>query len=163
MCGRGRSWRRRRRIRIFSGKSSEVWFVLVDCRCLTCSRSVWAVWENNVIDLSDYINTNNVFSNADPRYKFLDSDIVDVFKQQAGQDITKPLNAVLATKDQAVAKANTDCVKNMFVVGNKDFRKTGRYKVQNILLLVVSIILVATIAAKCMFSYKNAFPDIFVA
>jgi chitin synthase len=118
--------------------------------CLTAFHSVWALWENNVIDLTDYVNTNNVFSNADERYKFLDSDIVDVFKQQAGQDITKPLNAVLAKKDANLVNANINCMKNMFFVGNKDFRKSARCQVQNILLVVVSAILVATIAAKCM-------------
>ena len=106
----------------------------------------------------DYVETLNVFQNAD-QYKFLDSDVVDVFKQQPGQDITKPLNNVLSTKDASLASANVNCMKNMFLVGKKDFRKTARCQAQNIILLVFSVILVTTIAAKCTFDFTHFFTE----
>lgn len=106
------------------------------------------MYNDEVFDLTDYVNTLSVFDNAD-NYNFLDTDIVDVFKQQAGQDITKPLNTVLAQKDTNTVNANMNCLRNMFFVGNNDFRKTPRCQVQNILLLVFSIIIMVTIAAKC--------------
>ena len=105
-------------------------------------------------DLTDYVNTLSVF-NSDSAYEFLDSDIVDVFKQQSGQDITKPLNAVLAKKDASTVEANMNCLGNAFFVGNNDFRKTHRCQVQNILLLVVSIILMVTIASKCKYLFQE--------
>ena len=105
--------------------------------------------EGNVYDLSDYIYTNTQFSNQNANFLFLDSDIVDVFKQQAGQDITKTLNSVLAKKDANTVNANMACLKNKFFVGVNDFRKTPRCQVQNVLLLVFSIVVVTTIAAKC--------------
>lgn len=76
--------------------------------------------------------------------------MTDVFKQQAGQDITKPLNTLFATKDKNTVNENLSCLRNAFVVANTDFRKTARCQVQNDLLLVFSSILIATIAAKCM-------------
>ena len=111
------------------------------------------MYEDDVYDLTDYIFTNTQFSNQNPNYLFLDSDIVDVFKQQAGQDVTKTLGAVLAKKDANTVNANMACLKNMFFVGENDFRKTPRCEVQNILLLAFSVIVVTTIAAKCMYFY----------
>lgn len=108
-----------------------------------------------MFDLTDYVNTLSVFQNADPRYEFLDTDIVDVFKQQSGQDITKPLNAVLAKKDTATVEANMNCLGNAFFVGNNDFRKTPRCQVQNVLLLVASVIIMTTIAAKCEYLFLS--------
>lgn len=116
---------------------------------LTCFTRVWGLYKDKVFDLTDYVNTLSVFQNADPRYEFLDTDVVDVFKQQSGQDITKPLNAVLAKKDTATVEANMNCLGNAFFVGNNDFRKTPRCQVQNVLLLVASIIIMTTIACKC--------------
>ena len=49
---------------------------------------IWAIYSNQVFDLSDYIYTEQFFSAAgvQSEYSFLDSDIVAVFQQQAGQD-----------------------------------------------------------------------------
>ncbi len=99
--------------------------------------------------MTPYTNTLSVFQNADPRYEFLDSDILSVFQQQSGQDITKALNTVLATKNSTTQQANMACLKNMFFVGNTDFRKTPRCQVQNGLLLAFSVVIMTTIGAKC--------------
>ncbi|TDL30141.1 chitin synthase [Rickenella mellea] len=110
-------------------------------------QKVWAIYLDNVYDLTDYINTITVFQGA-AQYVFLDSDIADVFKQQTGQDVTKTLNAVLATKDANTGAANMNCLNNAFRVGSVDFRGSPRCKVQNFLLLAFSSIIVTTIAAK---------------
>ncbi|EJD01749.1 chitin synthase [Fomitiporia mediterranea MF3/22] len=111
------------------------------------TAKTWAFYKDKLYDLTDYLNTLTVFNNA-AQYKFLDEDIVDAFKEGAGGDITKSLDQVLATKDTNTVNANMDCIQNMFFVGQSDFRKTARCRVQNILLLVASIILIVTIAAK---------------
>lgn len=118
-----------------------------------CFSSIWGIYQNDVFDLTPYVNTQTTFQNSDPRYEFLDSDIVDVFQQQAGQDITKTLNSVLATKNDTTQAANMACLKNMFFVGNTDFRKTPRCQVQNGLLLAFSVIIMTTIGAKCELPY----------
>lgn len=82
-------------------------------------------------------------------YQFLDTDITDIFEQQAGQDITDPLNAVLAKKDEATVQRNMACLNNAFMVGETDFRKSARCQVQNYLLLAFSSVILATIASKC--------------
>jgi chitin synthase len=115
----------------------------------TTSR-IWAIWESGVYDLTDYINTVTINQGATSLYQFLSTDVSDVFKQQAGQDITKPLNAALAGLDSNTAAANINCLKNMFYLGETDFRDTPRCLVQNYLLLVFTSILCASIVLKCM-------------
>lgn len=112
---------------------------------------MWAIYNNAVYDLSDYINTVEI--NTASQYSFLNSDIVDIFKQQPGQDITKPLNNVLAGLDSTTRDQNMQCINNMFYYGEPDFRKDARCQVQNVLLLVFSIILLTSIGVKCKFSW----------
>ena len=100
--------------------------------------------------MTDYINTVTINQGATNLYQFLSTAVSDVFKQQAGQDITKPLNAALATLDTNTAAANVNCLKNMFYLGETDFRNTPRCLVQNYLLLVFTSILCTSIVLKCM-------------
>jgi len=83
------------------------------------------------------------------KFNFLDPDIVSVFKQQPGQDITSSLNSVLDGKDLNFVNQNLDCMKRSFALGIPDFRKTARCQVQNVLLLVFSVILVTSMVLKC--------------
>ncbi|EIW61536.1 chitin synthase [Trametes versicolor FP-101664 SS1] len=110
------------------------------------NQRMWAIYNNAVYDLSDYINTVEI--NTASQYSFLNSDIVDIFKQQPGQDITKPLNNVLAGLDSTTRDQNMQCINNMFYYGEPDFRKDARCQVQNVLLLVFSIILLTSIGVK---------------
>ena len=90
----------------------------------------------------------NLFS-TNSNYSFIDTNVYQAFKQGAGSDITNDLNSVFAAMDKSTAEANLNCLKNAFYVGELDFRKSARCQVQNILLLVFSIISIVTIASKC--------------
>jgi chitin synthase len=116
---------------------------------LMALRRIWAIWEKSLYDLTDYFFTINANQGNTGPYTFLNSDLTDVFQQQPGQDITKPFNAALAQLDSTTAQNNIQCLKNMFYVGEKDFRKEARCQVQNYLLLVASSILVTSVAVKC--------------
>ncbi|KAG6892595.1 hypothetical protein C0992_013283, partial [Termitomyces sp. T32_za158] len=67
---------------------------------------IWAVWDDVLYDLTDYFWTQSL-APTDPTVSFLNSDITDVFKQRAGQDITKPLNKVLEGLDETTVAQNT--------------------------------------------------------
>ncbi|EIN11094.1 chitin synthase [Punctularia strigosozonata HHB-11173 SS5] len=108
---------------------------------------VWAIYKDQIFDLTDYENTVTINS-ASSTYQFLDSDIVGVFKERAGQDITKPLDAVLKTKDSSTVQKNMDCLSNAFYVGKVDFRKSPRCQVQNYFLLAASGVLMASMLVK---------------
>ncbi|KAG2062765.1 hypothetical protein BDR04DRAFT_1164673, partial [Suillus decipiens] len=108
-------------------------------------QRIWAIWEGGIYDLTDYINTVTINQGATSLYQFLSTDVSDVFEQQAGQDITQLLNAALAGLDSDTAAANINCLKNMFYLGETDFRDTPRCLIQNYLLMVFTSILCASI------------------
>ena len=59
------------------------------------------------------------------------------------------MNDVLGGLDTTTREQNMNCISNLFYYGKPDFRKTPRCQVQNILLLVFSIILMVSIGIKC--------------
>ncbi|KAI6042199.1 glycosyltransferase family 2 protein [Pisolithus marmoratus] len=111
-------------------------------------QRIWAIWEGGIYDLTDYVNTVSINQGATSQYEFLNTDITDVFKQQAGQDITSSLNKVLATLDSSTVTANMNCIQSAFYLGQTDFRKTARCQVQNYMLLVFTSIICGSIVLK---------------
>ncbi|KAF9017839.1 hypothetical protein BDZ89DRAFT_1044908 [Hymenopellis radicata] len=71
-------------------------------------EKIWGIYENNVYDLTDYFSTQTTFSTSTD-YKFLSSDVEDVFKQQSGQDVTKPLKEALAGLNSTYQAQNMNC------------------------------------------------------
>jgi chitin synthase len=128
---------------------------------LMVSHRTWAIWDKSIYDLTDYFYTISVNQGNTGPYTFLNSAITDIFQQQPGQDITKPLNAALAQLDATTVQQNIQCLNNVFYVGEKDYRKEARCQVQNYLLLVASSILVASVAMKCECSHPFLVTDLF--
>ncbi|QRW16570.1 chitin synthase [Rhizoctonia solani] len=107
----------------------------------------WAVWDENVYDLSDYFYTIDQNPNQS-KYEFIDSRVTALFRQQPGQDITKNIRRELdkmSSEDQAKIYA---CMKNVFYVGKTDFRKTPKCQFSSVLLIVFAAIIAVTILAK---------------
>ena len=128
-----------------------------DGRCEVCSkvdplltsrRRYWAIWNNEIFDLSDYFNTLKITNSAN-QYEFLDTSLTNLFKQQPGQDISDGMNKLMATYSGTQKSATYTCLKNEFYYGNVDFRDSPRCKVQNYLLISASGVLCVTILAKC--------------
>ena len=105
------------------------------------------IWNGAVYDLTDYFYTNTL--SLGPTFEFLNENVTDLFSQRIGQDITKPLEAVLANMDANTRAQNVDCINNVFYIGIVDFRKTPRCQVQNYFLLAASSIIMASMALKC--------------
>ncbi|KAK0443981.1 glycosyltransferase family 2 protein [Desarmillaria tabescens] len=93
------------------------------------TAKIWAVWDDNLYDLTDYFNTQDTYSTY-TSYQFLDSGVEDVFKQQSGKD-------------------------NNFYVGQTDFRKSARCQVQNYMLIVFTVIIMASLLAALQFGSKR--------
>ena len=117
---------------------------------------IWGTYVNTVYDLTDYVNSLSLTQNS-PTFEFLDSDLVAVFKQRSGQDITTPLNAVLNSMNSTYRAQHMACLNNAFLAGSVDFRKTPRCQVQNWLLIFFSALLMASIALKCLSSFFSFF------
>ncbi|TFK33275.1 glycosyltransferase family 2 protein [Crucibulum laeve] len=108
---------------------------------------IWGVYEKSLYDLTDYVNSQSVNLN-NAAYSFLNEDFVDVFKQRSGQDVTEPLNKVLTAMSTEQQDQHMVCVRNLFLAGQTDFRKTARCQVQNYMLIIASAVLMASMALK---------------
>lgn len=109
----------------------------------------WAVWDNNVYDLSDYFSSIDPLQGSGPDSMFFNQSVTDLFKQQPGQDISKPMNKAMAALGKDLADRHYQCLRNNFYVGKKDPRELPRCLAPNYLLLSFSVILLITILAKC--------------
>lgn len=109
---------------------------------------IWAIWDKEIFDLSDYFYTIALMNNQ-AGYAFFDQSITNIFKQQPGQDISKEMNAAMAKFDKDTKDMNYACLKNNFYYGRVDFRDEPRCKVQNYILLAFSGLIGATLLAKC--------------
>lgn len=120
----------------------------VVARVLTYSTRNLGIWNNAVYDLTDYVYTVTTRQNQAADV-FLDSDISDLFKQRAGQDISKPLEKVLAAMDSTKRDQNVNCLNNIFYRGQTDFRTTARCQAQGWVLVAASAVLMSSMVLKC--------------
>ncbi|KAI0940344.1 hypothetical protein AcV5_001478 [Taiwanofungus camphoratus] len=119
-------------------------------------QRLWAIWDKDVYDLTDYLNTVSINQGATNTYAFLSTDLTDLFKQQPGQDLTKEIEGVLSNMNETYRAENVNCMQNMFYIGQVDFRKSARCQVQNILLLVFSIIIMVSVGLKFLAALQLA-------
>ncbi|CAM1511147.1 Fc.00g086600.m01.CDS01 [Cosmosporella sp. VM-42] len=77
---------------------------------------------------------------------FMDSSVVDLFRLQAGGDITKYWNQL--NLDAAAKQRMETCLNNLFFVGDVDTRNSTRCKFAEYLILSISILLVSIIGFK---------------
>jgi chitin synthase len=130
------------------GKSSDDSTLLG--KVLTPACRVLAIYNNNIYDLSDYLQTL-ADNNGGSGYSYLDGDLVALYKQQPGQDITKSADQVYASMDASKASATKICLNNLFYIGQTDFRKGPRCQIPNYLLLAFSALIALTILVKCKY------------
>ncbi len=105
---------------------------------------MWFTMGDRVYDLTDYYHTQDVMNKA-PQYAFLDPQLVDLVKSNAGQDLSQQISNNL---NQSAYEDNMQCLDNMFYVGKTDFRNTPRCKVPDYFMLAFSIILCTVIVTK---------------
>lgn len=105
---------------------------------------MWFTLHDKVYDLTDYFKTLDMMNNL-VQYQFLDSKLVDLVKSNAGTDLSEDFSNNLNATAQAY---NLQCLENVFYVGKTDFRNTARCKVNDYILLAVTIILCTVIVVK---------------
>ncbi|KAL0581503.1 hypothetical protein V5O48_000561 [Marasmius crinis-equi] len=110
-------------------------------------QKIWAIYKDNLIDLTDYFNSQDVNLNNND-YKFINSDVEAVFQSRKGQDITEPLDAIFAKMDATTKAQNYNCLLNAFFAGKPDFRGSARCTASNISLLVAAGFIMASMALK---------------
>lgn len=118
--------------------------------CFSCFLSrIWGIYNSAIYDLTDYVYTMTTTELNIAKYNFLPADLVSVFQQEAGTDITSSLNKVLDSMDATNRTASMDCLNNAFYWGQIDFRYTARCQVQNYMLLAFSSLIMASMGLKC--------------
>ncbi|TFK24681.1 chitin synthase [Coprinopsis marcescibilis] len=110
-------------------------------------KKIWAIYDSKVYDLTDYFNTLDR-TNNNPAYAFLDRSITDLISRQPGKDITNDMKKMFEVMNPDVRRVNENCLNNMFYVGQTDFRTTPRCQVSNYLLIVMSALLMGSMAIK---------------
>lgn len=111
----------------------------------------WAIVDGSIYDLTNYFNTIEVTTGSgtglqDP--EFMDSTVTDLFRSQAGSDVSKDFHTAINSLNSTAQSATRNCLNNVFYAGKVDFRDSARCQVQNYLLLAFSALLVATLLAK---------------
>ncbi|DAA72538.1 TPA_exp: Uncharacterized protein A8136_6341 [Trichophyton benhamiae CBS 112371] len=101
----------------------------------------WVIINEKVYDLTDYFNSIDKMDGY-PGYDFLPSVVTDLFKKEAGTDITSLWG------DTTDFKNSMNCLTNQFYVGKTDFRDTPRCQANNYILLAFTVILCAVILIK---------------
>ena len=131
----------------------------------TSGTRYWAIVNNDVFDLSIYIRSNGggvpflvspdgvTNSTNTPGMNFLDADVVQLFKDKPGADISNEWN-YLVSKDAKKMQNHYTCFRSAFYSGIVDKRKSVKCYVANYLLLSGSIIIVAIIFFKFLASLQ---------
>lgn len=105
---------------------------------------MWFTLGDDVYDLTDYFKTLDV-NNDGKEYQFLDAKLVDMVKSNAGTDLKEDFENNLNATAQS---HNLQCLKNTFYIGKTDFRDSAKCKVNDYILLAVTIILCSVIVIK---------------
>ncbi|KAF2762157.1 hypothetical protein EJ05DRAFT_448546 [Pseudovirgaria hyperparasitica] len=104
----------------------------------------WFIYDGQVFDLTDYFHTLDLMDD-NPYYTFVYDNVAQLIKDNAGQDITEDWNNQFNSTTSGV---HLQCFKNLFYIGETDFRKTARCQVNDYLLLAFTIILCTVILVK---------------
>ncbi|KAK1907735.1 hypothetical protein P3342_006064 [Pyrenophora teres f. teres] len=105
---------------------------------------MWFRLGEKIYDLTNYFATIDYMQNQ-PQYNFLDAKLVDLVKSKAGQDIKEDFGNNLNNTAQAY---NLQCLDNLFYVGRTDFRGSVKCKINDYILLAVTIMLCTVIVVK---------------
>ncbi|KAJ2872165.1 hypothetical protein GGH93_004241 [Coemansia aciculifera] len=109
-----------------------------------------------VFDLTDYIASNGApyvvvpdgqSNSSSFNRQFLDSNVVTMFEEKRGQDISEQWNSYFGT-NRNMRNLHYQCLRGAFYVGKVDQRKSARCYAANYLLLAGSIALVSVIFFK---------------
>ncbi|KAF2472950.1 uncharacterized protein BDR25DRAFT_258493 [Lindgomyces ingoldianus] len=110
---------------------------------------------NRVYDLSQYITggrrveyapNNSERPNEQPNTNFMDGSVVDIFRVQAGSDVSKYWEGLTLPAD--TKQRMKVCLDNLFYVGDLDTRNSAKCLFAKYLLLAISILLVSVIGFK---------------
>ncbi len=114
----------------------------------------WATVNGTIYDLTNYFYSLDLYD-GDDTYEFLDTDVTDLFKDNAGTDITKKIKE--ANLNQTMLDINMNCIKEIATAGIPDFRKSARCQASNYILLGYACLLSAVTIGKFLAALQFGF------
>ncbi|MCJ1313919.1 hypothetical protein MMC25_007599 [Agyrium rufum] len=102
----------------------------------------WFILNGKIYDLTDYVNTLDIYQNS-AIYEFFPKEVIDLVSDNAGQDLTDKWQYNSDNFTRSLA-----CMDNVFYKGIVDFRKTAKCTVNNYILLAFTIVLCSVILIK---------------
>jgi chitin synthase len=107
------------------------------------------MYEGGIYNLTDYFSTISYTTSL----AFLDDKLIDIIKNNPGQDVTKSWNGHLAdvqgnSTAYATAYNSINCIKETFFVGKPDFRTSAKCQTINYVLLAFTVLIAAVIIVK---------------
>lgn len=126
----------------------------VSKRASTVLTKNTVMYKGYVYDMTGYITNNGGGVHApdgfqaptDTDRQFMHDQVVSLFQQFAGQDITNKLDNLNIGKD--VLAAQKVCLRNLFFIGKVDTRNSVQCQFSNYILLAFSIVMVSIIGFK---------------
>lgn len=127
-----------------------------------------AIYNGLVYELTTYISQggggirppNGYNAPADTNRQFMSQNVVTVFQQSAGQDVTNLIDGLSSSIGSDVLARQKTCLRNLFVIGKVDHRNSPACLFSTYILLALSIVMVAIIGFKFLgalhFSSKRA-------
>ncbi|KAK4689794.1 chitin synthase, partial [Tremellales sp. Uapishka_1] len=80
--------------------------------------------------------------------KFMSDDVVSLFKYNSGKDVTTLMNGLSSSLGQDVVDRQTECLRNLFIIGKLDTRDSAQCLFSEYILLALSCVMVAIIGFK---------------
>lgn len=130
-----------------------VGYTLKEVKQMANSGRSAAIYNGLVYDLTNYINfppsvraPTGFQAPTGIDVNYMDTNVLDVFKFNAGTDVTKKLDSLNIDKD-LLARQKT-CLRNLFTIGKEDHRNAPQCLFATYILLALSIVMVAIIGFK---------------
>lgn len=129
-----------------------------DLRSMASSGRAIGIYNNMVYELTTYIRQNGgglkapngttLTATDEGDRHFMADQVVELFTYNSGQDITQLLNNLGGTIGQDVVDRQTQCLRNLFLIGQVDTRDSAQCQFSTYILLALSILMVAIIGFK---------------
>ncbi|KAF9484250.1 glycosyltransferase family 2 protein [Pholiota conissans] len=134
-----------------------------EIRSQAASGKATAIYKGMVYDLSTYLSSPPAIRTPDGTQapsgidvNFMHGDVLNLFKFNAGKDITKDLDSLKIDKN--VLAWQKVCLRNLFLVAKVDNRQSPQCLFANYILLVLSVIMVSIIGFKFLASINFGAP-----
>jgi chitin synthase len=127
-----------------------------EIRSMAQSGRAVAIYNGMVYELSTYIKEggggtrppNGYQLPSDTDRQFMAGQIVSLFQQNSGKDVTKLLDDLSGSIGPDVVARQKTCLRNLFLIGKVDNRNSAQCQFSKYILLVLSIIMVSIIGFK---------------